>query len=469
MQDIFFNFLNYTNFLSYFSVEFILILGILFSLIPYYLFISTKSLSRLSDYTTAGSFIITTLILFSLGIFSYIKQTPIDLNIFNNNFVINNFNIILKLALNIFGLFFILTSYKSTRKFIIRVPLLNSILLSIILFGGLLLNINNLYLSFFILELIIYLIYKYNSLVNKPNLSEIKSLDFIAYNVCAGFLCIVFLILNSFVVNKAQLNIVQLLLTLSVFLKIGIFPLCNHSMLNIKKAQTPFLALFYNLVPYCGVIFFDKLIPNILISGTYQFSLLVFASLTILSYAIYSYKQKNLFQLLSNSASYLYLVCILNIICNNDSQTSIIFATLILFSYFAVYSVLSSCKIKTSINKYNFNAFKGIFRKHKKFSIFLSLTLLFAFGIIPNYSDLFLIQCLKNLYLFDKIGFYISNLIILGYLLITINILNFIKVVYTIDKSKVNENFEYKKGTIFNYIIPFGIFIIILILFLIGR
>jgi len=231
---------------------------------------------------------------------------------FNNYFIYNNFIVNIKIIMIIILIFYLIFFYS--YNIIITVPIFEFVLLILISFLGLQIIIisNNLFIIFLFLELVNLCIYCLIGLNKYSNLGiEIAYKYFIqsAYSTIIGFfaLSLIYISLGTLFINEIGLllmNNIDLfsyigiyLLILSIFFKLGLFPL--HSWIaDLYQGSFIIVTLYVATIPKIAYIFlFLKLLLefNFIINN---FSLLI-AFITILYGSIIALYQTNLRRLIA--------------------------------------------------------------------------------------------------------------------------------------------------------------------------
>ena len=119
------------EYFAYFLPEYLYVLGIILNLILYVFRKRKDSTNRYSDFLTSVILGVNSIVLFFLGVKSYILIDDVNFSFIKNIFYYNNDLMLIKAFLSLFGLSYLFAMYKITRKTRIKTALLNSILLCI--------------------------------------------------------------------------------------------------------------------------------------------------------------------------------------------------------------------------------------------------------------------------------------------------------------------------------------------------
>ena len=299
------NNINAIEFFSYFSPEILCLIGIIINFVLFLFFKRKLNIKRISDFTTVGVFSLNSIILISLYIRNNALFDGYNVNLFSDLIVFNNENIIYKLIINLFFVFFILCTYKITRKAKFKTPLINSNLLLLAPFASLLFQVQNPLFAFVLLDVCVFLIYKYASNM-RIRKDDVYCPDFVIMSLMASILFYAFYFVGYLIKIELQLAIINVCTTMALLLKAGLFPVYNYTLNRHYKNNIAYSILLFSLLPFLGVITLSKFILNVnLSSEVYLITLLVFLSITILTCAINAFKTKNLVKYLAN-ASYVY-------------------------------------------------------------------------------------------------------------------------------------------------------------------
>ena len=450
--------------ISYFSSELFLIFGIILNLIFFLFFKRKLNIKRISDFITSSIFILNSLIISAILIKSLFFVSEINYSTLNNLIIISKNELVIKLLISIFMFGFIISTYRLTRKARFKTPLINSLLLLITLSSYLLIQSQNFILIYILLDLSTILIYKYASNI-RIRKNNYFSNDFVAISTCASILFFSFYILTFFIKDSIQLNIIHVCIVLSIFLKIGIFPLANYLTSKNYKDNIPYSILLFCFLPWMGIISFNKITNFINYTDEIcQITLITFLIISIIYFGILSLKQKNIIKFLANSNYYFCCICLLNIVFLSSNELSVKYSTLITFCFLALYSVLSIIKINLKTEKINIATIKGVFFNNRIFAVFLSLLLLILTGIVPSGILKYNIQIMHNIYVYDKLSFLAIITTVISYTFILFNVLKIIQNLYSFNFKNIKEKFI--KRTTPNYVVPFIIMIFLIIGFI---
>ncbi|MBR2068578.1 MAG: hypothetical protein IJ877_02330 [Candidatus Gastranaerophilales bacterium] len=388
--------------LSYFSVELICILGIVLNFIISFFILKNLKLKRLSDILTCSIFCINSIILTAFLFQGESFSIRNDLVVFNNN------TIFFKLFINIFAIFFILITYKFTRKSKYRVPAINSILIAIIMLTGLLLTSDNFTFTYILLEGIIILIYKYASKMRLKT-NSIYSLEYITISFCATFLFVMFYLMDYLVDDVLQKSIVQSCMALSLLLKIGLFPIFNYSIDKKCRSNIAYSVLLFCFLPFAGAVAFNKIISLCMYNEVCQLSSCVFVLLCAFLASINAFKTKNLTGYIISIGQFYTCFYILNSIFTKDLNPGFLIIAICLM--LCLYSMIRIYKNK--------NIYRLIF----------SMLIIATALLVPIFG----FDILYNIYVFDKIGFYTLNTVIFCNVLLIIKTLKLLESFYKIN------------------------------------
>ena len=370
--------LNIFELLSYFSVEIICILGIIINFLISFYIIKNSKLKRLSDFVTFAVFSINSLILTAL-----LFQGE-DFSIKNDYIIFNQTTIFLKFFINIFALFFILVTYKFTRKSKYKVPLLNTILILIIMLSGFLLQSDNFTFIYVLFEIIIILIYQYASNM-RIHKNSLYSPSYITINFCATILFVTFYYMDYIVQDLLQKSIMQSCMVLSLFLKIGLFPIFNYSIDKKSKSNITYSILVFSVLTFIGVVVVNKIISLCMFNEVCQIiSCILILVLAILS-SITAYKTKNLTSYFISSSQIYFCFYMLNSIFTHDFNPHFIIITM--FTILLLFAMIRT------------------YKNTKNYTKIFSAILIFYACLIPLFAS----DVLFNIYTFDKTGFFALN------------------------------------------------------------
>ena len=452
------NILKYET-MSYFSCEILSAIGIFLNLIFFLFFKRKLNIKRISDFITCGVFILNILVLTAIG-FSANDFNNINYSFSNGLITLDKTSLLLKLSINIFMLFFVLTTYKLTRKARFKTPVINSILLIISIFAGLISQNSNFIITYILFDIVAILIYKYASNM-RIRKDDCYSVDFVLTTATASMLFFGFYFLTFFIKDSIQLNIIYVCMALAFFLKAGMFPFSNYLTDKNYKTNIPYSILLFCFLPWISVIAYNNITKFINYSNEiYQFTMIVFIVLCGFYFGILTLKQKNLVKFLAKTNYCLISFSILNILILSNNEISLKYSTMVSFCMLSMYSLLTILKINLKIQKINLSAIKGIFLNNKFFTSIFSILLLIISNVVPSGILKFNIQILNNIYSYDKIAFIAVFIYVLAGILILFASLKIIKNLYNFEFRNAKEKLT--KKTAPNYAVS-----LIIILFLI--
>ena len=357
-------------------------------------------------------------------------------------------------------LFFVLTTYKLTRKARFKTPVINSILLIISIFAGLISQNSNFIITYILFDIVAILIYKYASNM-RIRKDDCYSVDFVLTTATASILFFGFYFLTFFIKDSIQLNIIYVCMALAFFLKAGMFPFSNYLTDKNYKTNIPYSILLFCFLPWISVIAYNNITKFINYSNEiYQFTMIVFIVLCGFYFGILTLKQKNLVKFLAKTNYCLISFSILNILILSNNEISLKYSTMVSFCMLSMYSLLTILKINLKIQKINLSAIKGIFLNNKFFTSIFSILLLIISNVVPSGILKFNIQILNNIYSYDKIAFIAVFIYVLAGILILFASLKIIKNLYNFEFRNAKEKLT--KKTAPNYAVS-----LIIILFLI--
>lgn len=371
----------------------------------------------------------------------------------------NETTTIIKFLLNLFMLFFVLTTYKITSKFRYRVVSLNCIVLNILLFGFLITTLKNCILIYILFELIVYSVYRY-SLLAKLRKKQTNSSAFVLISSCATVLFCIFFFLCFYVKDLTQLNIIHACAACALLLKIGIFPFYNYSLDFKIKNNIPYSILLFCYVLQTGLLSFSKIIQSFYFnSAVFKSTILYILIFAAFSFGFSTLKQKNLVKFMSQ-ACYFYASFITSylILCPKDNVSiSLIF--LYSFCALGIFALLSIIKLNSQ-KQINTNLIKGLYYSNKPISYLLSAALLIYTSIIPSSIVLYNIKALRSIYLFSVQGTFLCFVFIILNVFVFLNVVKIIQSIYCVNLKK---RIAFKKAAILNYITAFVILIFLII------
>ena len=454
------NTINTAELFSYFSPEVLCLLGIVINFFLFLFFKRKLNVKRVSDFITVGIFLLNSFILGCLYARNNALFDNYNINLFSDLIVFNNENIIYKIILNLFFVLFILCTYKITRKAKFKTPIINSNLLLLAPFATLLLQVQNPLLAFVLLDVCVYLIYKYASNM-RIRREETYCPDFVIMSLMATVLFFAFYSVAYLIKDELQSAIINVCATMALLLKSGIFPIYNYTLNRQHKNNIAYSILLFSFLPFLGIVALSKFILNInLANEVYLITLLAFGALTVLTCAINAFKTKNLVKYLGNASYVYYGIIALSLFMSSDMKFCINSALTFAFCLLGVYSLLCVLKINLKPDKMNFSVLTGLFMRNGFFCVLFALSLLILLNVIPSLISVNNIQLLKGIYSFDKMGFYLSFIAVAANALILFNGLYAVKLCYTLPSTKP---FVLTKRTMFNYIVLCSIILFLII------
>ena len=468
MENTILNFNNQTaltDFISFFSAEIMCIIGIILNLFFFLFFKRKLNIKRVSDFITSGALILNLAILGAICFKHFFFNQDYTVCFFNNILVLNKSNMLTKISLNFLLMLFLFTHYKFNRKVKFKTPILNSIILMLSIMGGFLTLASNTLLIFILLDISVFLIYKYASNARIRKYFAYCP-DFITISLSSSFLFYSFYILTIFTKNDLQLNIINICIILSVLLKIGLFPFYNYQTDRNYKTNLPYCTLLFAYLPYLGICAFNKMaqFQNLSYNIVY-ISAILFVLFSIVVFSIFALKQKNLIKFFANTNCIFSLIIMLNIILFNSSDFNLKAGFECAIVFLSLFSLLSILKLNLNINKINLNSVTTIFFRNKFYALILSIVILFMSSVIYNDLTKSLLSILKNIYLYDIMGYIPAIIIIFALMAILLNSLKIIQNIYKFDKTLIKD--EFKKRTTINYVVPvFTILFLVVKIFL---
>lgn len=443
--------------ISYFSCEIICFVGILINILMFLFFSRKYNIKRLSDIVTFGVFTLSSLI--SLGIYLTFKIS--DFSIFNNLIVFNSENLLLKFLIYLFLTLFVLMTYKTTRKARFRGTISNSCLLFLAISSTLLIQNENKILTFFLLDVCSFFIYKFasNTRIRKP---DTYCIDFVLTSSVSSILFYLFWGLTYTIQQELQLSIIQSCMFCALLLKAGLFPIYNYSTTKKIKNNLAYSTLLFSFLPFLGVVSFIKFLQNIVISDEiYLIVLYVFMLITIITSALCAFQTKNLIKFLANLSCANFSFYIIAILSSHDITSCLNSSAILCFAIFALYSILAILKINEKSKKINLELINGFFLKSRGFCIIFSIGLLIISNVIPSLIFTNNLEILKTIYQFDKVGFWAIISFIFANILILLNSLRIIKVMYS--KKDFTPTIKLTKRTTLNYVVPCVIILVLIL------
>ena len=468
MENIILNFNNQimlNEFISFFSAEIVCIIGIILNMFFFLFFKRKLNTKRLSDFITNGALILNLIISSSIYFKNFFYNQDFNVSFLDGLFIIDKTSILIKISLNLLLLLFLFTHYQLNRKIKFKTPILNTILLLLSLMGSFLTSSMSFLLIFLFLDLSVFLIYKFASNM-RIRKYQVYSKDFIFLSLCSSFLFYSFYILTLLIENNLQLNIIKVCLILSILLKIGLFPFYNYQLDKNYKTNLSYNALLFMYLPYIGICAFDKISLFLNInSDIIQIPISIFIGFSIITFSIFTLKQKNLIKLFANTNCIFNNLIILNIILFGSNIFNIKTAFNCAILFLGIYSLLAILKINFGVNKINLNSISCIFFNNRFYALILSILILMMSSVV--YSDISksFLQIVKNIYLFDISAYTAVILIVFAFMMILLSSLKVIQNIYHFDKMLLKNKF--KKRTTINYVVPvFSILFLVVKIFL---
>ena len=439
------------EYIAYFSCEVLCFIGFIINLFLYLMPTKNHNKGKISNIVTCVIFSLGTI--FSLGsyivTYGFLKENAVIYS--GGLFSLSSINLANKFTLCAFALLFTLITHKLTKQTKFRIPLLNAILCFIISTGCILFQLEKFILIYILIELISILIYNYASNM-RIRKNGFYNLNYILLSICATILFFTFYIAHNSALDIIQINIIQVCLSMAFLLKIGIFPICNYSNNTKTRTNIPYSILSFVLYPFLGMTSFLKLSEWFNVSiEVYQITLLFFLISTIISYAIFSYKEKELCKYFSKLS---YFYCSVGLIGTIFCATSIPyykFGIMILFVTLAVFSMLSILKINLKQSSIKINSLNNLFINNKIFVLVFSILNLIIAQVIPSIFSIEYFRILKHIYSTDKIAIYFICAILFCIILIVLKNFEIIQSCYTIDKKY--PKITLTKRTMLNYIV----------------
>ncbi len=443
--------MDFLNTISYFLIEIICLLAIAA------VSLCLNKPRRWADFITVGALSVNSLILAA----GFLK-TDFESMFYNKLFAFGLSELLMTFLINIFMLSFILVTYKIIRKAAFKTPLLNLILLAMVFLSSLLIKSQNFILTYFLLSLCSYLIYFYVSNY-KLEKGTIYNFGFFVVSTLADFLFISFLTMTVLAQDVIQMDIIQVCITLSFFLKIGIFPIYNYSLNGNYRVNVPYSVLIYSFLPFLGVVSFNKL-SEIIAPNTneiYQITLVVFLLITGFIYAINSYKAKDLVKFISNSSAVLYTIALISVLILSTNFEGIKLAAAALIGSLGLYSLVCVLKSNLKVYKINISMLRNIFFNNRFFAFCFSSLLLIFCGVVPSSISKNLVDIFSKIYIFDKTGVYIVFITVGFLVLILFNSLRIIEKCYEFNRNTMPKRMT--KRTPLNYAVLFEIIIFLIL------
>ncbi|MBQ9149904.1 hypothetical protein IJX73_03130 [bacterium] len=445
---------------SYFSPEIICLFAILLNIFFFMFFRRRLNVKRISDFITFGAFLLNTVILGSLLLRDKLFSINSDFTLFKDVLAFSDEHFIYKIIVNLFFICFIALTYKLTRKARFKTPLVNSYLLLLAISSPFLLHSQNVLLSFILLDISVFSIYKFASNMKMRN-EYMYCADFVVMSVSATILFYSFYLIANIIKIELQTSILNVCAALALLLKVGLFPIYNYTLNRHYKNNIPYSILLFTFLPFLGVLTFAKFIEsNILSSEVFLLTLLIFILVSILTCAINAFKTKNLVKYLANFSYVNFSLMTCALLFSQDLSICIKTGFTFLFAMLGVYSLLCILKINLKIEKVNFSSLSGLFIKNGKFCILFALIILIVLNIIPSAILQNNLELLKGIYISDKIASYVILTAIAANALCLYNGLFAIKMCYT--KTK-NIKPLLNKETAINYAVSLSVILFLMI------
>lgn len=449
---------------SYFSVEIFYLFGIILNLIIFFTLRKKLNIKRLSDFITNGVLILNSITLFGILAKNFLSIGQIDFSLFNGLLIFDNKAIFLQFLINIFLLLYSFISYKLTRKANFKTPLINSVLLFCGLISCLITLFQGQWQLYVLLSILSYSIYRYSS-SSRIRRDDFFSADFLLINISADILFLA-IYLTSFLIKEfAQMTnlqslIIQVCITCSMLLKLGIFPIYNYSICNKYKSNIPFSILLFSFFPLVGTIAIEKVIQEIsAINEIHQITITTFLLATMLICSFNIFKAKNLVKFIANISYCLFSFSIASFLFMEGLGLKL--AIFSAFAILGIFSLIEIIKIDLNPEKINISFIRGIFYNNRLFALLFVGFLLILSSAVPSVISKINLEIIKTIYLYDKFGmFFIAGVIFAN----TLIILSCFKIIQKIfDYHKKTLGFKLTKRTTPNYVVPIVIIIVLFI------
>ncbi len=451
---------NITETASFFSCEITFIIIFFLNLLLFLIFKRNTKAKRLSDFVTAVAFCfngLTCCVIYFLNV----ANSQFSTTFLRDLFYLDTKTVFLKGVINAALLVFLFINYKIIRPTSFKATLLNAYLCLIGVISCFMSQANNELLTFFLFDVIVCLIYKYASSM-KLKQNKFFSLDFLLLNLVSSVVFYLALLVLEFNDSDFQIAIFSTVLFLAFMLKIGIFPCVNYFSISNHKKNFPYSVLLYVYLPFLSIISLTKIFDIYIMSGDiFLITSVLFLILCVFSVVILALKTKNISKFFAAVCAFFNIFVIINFLVSQDSYFSLKLASLYMFAEFCVFSLIAIFKINNREEKLYFIAFRGIFLKNRLYALFVSLSILFLFSIVPSALMTNSLFALKNIYSYDKFGYLLVFVLAFGYLTLVLKSFDLILNCYNFDKnSKVN---KFIKKTTLNYV---AFFMSVLCLFL---
>lgn len=444
----------------FFSPEILCLVIVLINFLLFIFYKRREKSKKMSDIITFSAFSFGFLSLGGLYIKNRFSFSDFDFNIFNGNITFSMQILLYKTMIYLFFALLLLLTYKLNRKARFRVPMLNSCLLLIAPLCSLIFQAQNVILAFVLLDLCVFMMYKFASNTRIRN-TEIFSYDIISMNVSATILFFLFYVVSAHFSETSQLAIMNICITMAILLKAGLFPMYNYSLTRNYKNNITYSILLFALLPYLGIIVLSKFLTNIdMQNEVYTITMLVYAFILVLSSAIGAFKTKNLVKYLAKSSISYYgnFVCFSLLYSQNMVYKN--YAFVFMFFLLALYSQLCVLKLNLKTDKINFSSLCGLFVKNRMFCILLALLILTLSNVFPSKILFDNLAILKEIYVYEDMGFYFVFAAIVANMLILCNGLFALKMCYTKSCALIQ---TFNKKTAINYAVSLLIFLFLVI------
>ena len=457
MENLFLNTNIINKLFTYFPCEIISIFAVFLNIILYMFFSKKNIAKKISFFITSGVFALN----FILSCYFFIKT---DFLSFGNDLIVENKeSVLLKLLINLFFLMFIISIRKNLHKTKFKLPIVNSISILIAMFSSLLIQSGNFALTYILFEIISYLVYKFASS------SQIRKITFFSFNYivisfCATTLFVLFYFADYKVVDEMQKNILQSCMAITLLLKFGFFPIYNYLNDNKYKKNIPYSIMLCCFYPFIGALVFKKITFGFMYNEIFQLSCGLFVLITMILFAISSYKAKNISKYLACSMYIFIGIYILNTIFIHENILALRFILSVLFCQLGIYSLLCVLKNNLRFSKLNMSLFKGIFYKDKFFTLILLFLFLCMSSVIPSLVSILQYKLSLLLYSFDKAGFINLCTIIFCNILVIIKTIEIIENCCTVKNLSDIVSKNKFRQTSYNYVVCLIVIITLYIL-----
>ena len=375
------------------SVEIGAVVSIVLNFLIFFIKGQKFNKAKISDVVT---FILFSFILF-FSVYLYAIQK--DFNFF-------------KLLLNTFIFLFFLIDIKTLTKDS-KTKILKNLIISLILFlSAFCLNFSNLLIIFLLLDLVLFLSYKYSSLN-----TQTIDLNFKIISLSASTVFYFSYFLNLFF----DLEIFKLFFVFSFLLKTGIFPFVNYLTTTKNKNNISYSILIFNYIPLIFSIEFLKIYSSATPASLIQNTLFGFILLNSLTIAVFIPLERNIIRILSSISLFYFSFVLVNLILSKDVsfiKLMFLYSFIILFGFY----LLNVLKTKGNINKLNLKTIKGLYYINRNISFCLTLILLINCIALP----LTILYC-------RKIGFYTGYYFLILNTFILFSVFKIIQNLFTVN------------------------------------